>query len=514
MKNKSSTSYLIRYLFFAFALAFTFTAFIPAYADTEAAVDSKPADTVVNRHATLKIGYENTNLPDGQSMGIIGTTYLVEIGRGFYFGPAAYGAVTGERGGFFSVGGELAWHYPLISKLELQTGIFAGGGGGGGGKSVWGGGLMLRPHVDMLWDFGFIKAGITASHVDFPNGGDISSGQIGFVLARDSNFSCLTSGSAGHSIAPQGRQGMGVDRLVITMGSYFPGTAVRNLGGEPSEDHIGYVGTRLEQFIIPSLYWGFEAAGAASGDSDGYAEFLGTLGAETPVWSDRLTFGSRLALGMGGGGGVSVGGGLLCKLGAYATLNLNRGIHFSLEGGYASAPDGDFRAPYGSVNLGFDLDHPFDNNARSTVDAYEFIFGSEHYFDAAYKDGTKRDIDAVTIKINRYLNDFIYLTGQAHSAWNGNSGSYSAGLVGAGLRSPKFASILSVGAEMLAGAAGGASLDTSGGMIVQPMAYLNMELTKEIAVKLGVGRIISVKGEMDSTVLDAALCFNFGVGSR
>jgi hypothetical protein len=514
MKKKSTKSYLMRYLFFAFVLAFTFTAFIPAYADTEATSESKSADTVVNRRSTLKIGYENTNLPDGQSMGIIGTTYLVEIGHGIYFGPAVYGAVTGDRGGFFSVGGELAWHFPLISKIELQTGIFAGGGGGGGGKSVWGGGLMLRPHADLLWNFGFIKAGITASYVSFPNGGDISSGQIGFVLSKDSNFSYLTSNSAGNRILQQCRQGMGVDRLIITMGSYFPGTGVRKLGGEPSEDHIGYVGTRMEQFIIPSFYWGFEAAGAASGDSDGYAEFLGTLGAETSVWSDHLTFGSRLALGMGGGGGTSVGGGLLCKLGAYATLNMNRNIHISLEGGYASAPDGDFRAPYGSVNLGFDLDHPFDKNAQSTVDAYEFIFGSEHYFDAAYKNGTRRDIDVVTIKLNRYLNDFIYLTGQARSAYNGNSGSYSAGLIGVGCRSPKFASILSVGAEMLVGAAGGASLDTNGGMIIQPMAYLNMELTKEIVIKLGAGRIISVKGQLDSTVLDTALCFNFGAGSR
>lgn len=513
MKKNSINAYLMRHLIPALILVLTFTSFISAYADTPDK-DGKSADTILSRHSLLKIGYEKTRLPEGQSMGIIGATYLVEIGRGFHFGPAVYGEISGDRGGFFSIGGELAWHHTLISKLELQTGLFAGGGGGGGGTQVWGGGLMLRPHADLLWDFGYFKAGISASHVDFPNGGDISSGQIGFVLVRDSSFAYLTSDWAGHKIDLKNRQGIGGDRLLITMGSYFPGSNVRKTGGEPSKDYMGYVGTRLEQFIMPSLYWGVEASGAASGDADGYAELLGELGAEASVWKDRITFGSRLALGMGGGGGVSVGGGFLGKLGAYATFNPNRSIHITLEGGYAYAPNGDFKAPYGSVNLGFDLDHPFDAGTPATVAACEFIFGSEHYFDAAYKNGSKRDIDVVTVKLNRYINDFVYLTGQAHSAWNGESGSYSAGLIGAGLRSPKLASILSVSAEMLAGAAGGASLDTEGGMIVKPMAYLNLDLTKEIGIKIGAGRIMSIKGELDSTVLDAALCFNFGIGGR
>jgi hypothetical protein len=217
---------------------------------------------------------------------------------------------------------------------------------------------------------------------------------------------------------------------------------------------------------------------------------------------------------MGGGGGVSVGGGLLGKLGAYATLNVSRNIHFSLEGGYALAPDGDFRAPYGSANLAFDLDHPFDTTSPGVVDGYEFVFGSAHYFDAAAKNGDKREVDLVTIKINRYLNDSIYLTGQGHSAYNGESGAFSVGMIGVGFRSPKLADRLSVGAEMLVGEAGGGSLDTEGGLAIQPMAYLGLKLTKAIGIKLGAGRIISIKGELNATVLDLAVCFEYGAAGR
>ena len=514
IKKKTKKAHLIIYLALAVIWTFTFIAFTSAYAELFTAPDSQFSDTTVSKRSVVKIGYENMNLSNAH-MGIIGTTYLVEVGHGIYLGPAVYGAVTGKQGGFFTVGGELAWHYPLFQKLELQMGIYAGGGGGGGGETtLWGGGLMLRPHADLLWDFGRFKAGITASNVSFPNGGNVNSNQIGFMVAVDSYFSYHTSDYVGNRLITQGRQGFGGDRVMTTVGSYFPGTAVHKLGGAQSDSNMGYIGVRFERFMMPWLYLGLEGAGAFSGGSDGYAEFLGTLGVETSIWNNWLKIGSRFALGMGGGGGVSVGGGLLGKLGAYATYNVNRNVHFSLEGGYAVAPDGDFRAPYCSANLAFDLDHPFDTAAQGIVDGYEFGFGSAHYFDAATKSNSKREIDLVTIKVNRYLNDSIYLTGQGYSAYNGESGAFSVGMVGVGYRSPRFADMLSAGGEMLVGAAGGGSLDTEGGMVVQPMVYLGMNLTKTIGLKLGAGRIISVKGSLNSSVLDLAICFEYGANSR
>lgn len=492
-----------------------FVTFDSASAKVFTMPDSPPADSQESRRSVVKVGFENTDLPDNKAMGMIGTTYLIELGKGFYAGPAVYGAVTGRQGGFFTIGGELAWHYPLFSNLELQMGVYAGGGGGGAattasGKSLWGGGLMLRPHADLLWDFGMLKAGITASHVNFPEDGEVSSSQIGFMIAVDNDFSYYTPDHVGKRAAVRGRQGFGGDRMIATLGSYFP----EKVKGVSPESHMGYVGARFERFIAPWLYAGAEGAGAFSGDADGYAEFLGTLGIEQLLWNERFTIGSRLALGMGGGGGVPVGGGFLAKLGAYAAYNISRNAFFALEGGYAMAPDGDFKAPYCSANLAFNLDRPFDTAPEGTVEGYEFSFGSLHYFDAVTKNGEKREMDLIAIKVSRYLNDYFYLTGQGHSAYNGDSGAYSAGLVGLGFKSPKVADRLYAGAEMLFGAAGGGSLDTEGGMVAQPMAFLGMNLTKSLAVRLGAGQIVSVKGDLNSTVLDFALSFEYGANSR
>lgn len=514
IKKRCFTKKTLKFhLFLIVTWTFIFISFTSANAELFSDPDN-PGNEAVSRNFVVKMGYENINLPNDQFMGIIATTCLIEIGHGFYIGPAIYGAATGEQGGFFTLGGELAWHHKLFSKLELQTGIYAGGGGGGGESHMWGGGLMLRPHADLLWDFGFFKAGITTSNVSFPNDGNVHSNQLGFTISVDTNFNYYTPDYVGRHLTTKGRHGLGGDRIMATVGTYFPGTRVQKNDGTPSDSTMGYFGTRYERFLTPWLYLGVEGSGAFSGGSAGYAEYLLTLGVETPVLDNMLTIGSRAAAGMGGGGGVSVGGGFLGKLGAYATYNVNRNVHFSLEGGYADAPDGDFKAPYCSANLVFDLDHPFDVSAQSIVDGYELIFGSSHYFAAKIKNGEEHDLDLVTIKANRFLNDYVYLTGQAHSAYYGRSGAFSVGMIGAGLRSPQFADRFLAGAEMLVGAAGGGSLDTEGGLVFQPMAYLGMKLTKTIGLKLGAGQIIAARGSLNSTVLDLALSFEYGAGRR
>jgi len=477
-----------------------------AYAGTASTADNQAGDDIINRPAELRLGLEQITLPGDEAMGLLGTSYLIQVASGFYLGPAAYGAISGDRGGFFTAGGELAWRKNLAPKLRMEAGVYGGGGGGGGTSSV-GGGLMIRPHVDLLWDFGSYYAGISASNVRFPNG-SIDSNQFGLLLSADSDFSYYSPKLIGQQVEVHGRSGAGFDRVLITAGIYH-----EKSGAASASRNIGYAGARMEQFYTPSLYRGIEVSGAVSGGAAGYAEFLGTLGAETPVWDDRLAVGARFAIGMGGGGAVPVGGGGLIKLGAYATADLSRYTHFSLEGGYADAPSGDFRATYGSADLVWDLDHPYSSARKGTVTGNEWMFGTEHYSGAAHLDGGKSDLDAIAIILNRYLTDSLYLTGQAHSAYSGNAGAYSVGLVGAGYRTI-FLHGLSAGAELLLGAAGGGSVDTNGGAVVQPTVYLGMNLTDSVFLRLGAGRVKSFKGALDSNIAELSVGFAFGTASR
>lgn len=104
---------------------------------------------VPSSHA--RIGFERIRFPGvGPRVGLVGTSYLIDVAgsSGLAIGPAVYGAVSGGHGGFFSLGGELAWRRRLIGPVGVELGVYAGGGGGGGAPT--GSGLMLRPHVDLV----------------------------------------------------------------------------------------------------------------------------------------------------------------------------------------------------------------------------------------------------------------------------------------------------------------------------------------------------------------------------
>src|SRR5215203_2670467 len=59
-----------------------------------------------------RFAYEQVRVPGGgPRLGLVGTSYLIDVAgsSGFSVGPAVYGAVSGNNGGFFTLGGELAW---------------------------------------------------------------------------------------------------------------------------------------------------------------------------------------------------------------------------------------------------------------------------------------------------------------------------------------------------------------------------------------------------------------------
>jgi hypothetical protein len=477
---------------------------------------------VISRPSEVRIGYERISLPLGENTGLVGTTYLIDLGRGFSIGPAVYGAITGRRGGLFTLGAEASWRTRIHGPLEFQAGYYAGGGGGS--TAPVGGGLMLRPHADLLWNFGRYKAGISASQVRFANG-NIDSKQVGLILSADTDFSSIGVRSDGSLPSAAGASGIGFDRMTTVVAVYLPPNGTRRASGITMGRSVRSVGARLERFIDRkdagagfSSYWGVEAAGAAGGGVAGYAEYLATLGAETSPWGPRTTLGGRLALGMGGGGDVSVGGGLLMKGSVYGGVRVSRDVTLAIEGGYAKAPNGNFKAPFVGVNMSWALDTP-GMATGDVVDATipdavrtEWVAGLGTY-NAARTDGSTRRLRNVVLKTNRFIADNWYVTAQAQSAYSGQAGGYTVGLVGAGYETPQFAN-MRVAAEMLIGAAGGGGVSTGGGALLQPMAYLSYKINDSLSARVGAGRIRSSGGQLSSNVGEVLLAYSFGVSAR
>ena len=419
---------------------------------------------IANAH--VRLGFERIELPGKETLGLVGTSYLVDVQGlpGLSLGPAVYGAITGKRGGFYTIGGELAWRRHLAGRLGLEAGLYVGGGGGGGAPQ--GGGLMLRPHLDLLWDMGGHLPGLSLSRVKFPSG-QIASTQVGLVWNVLTDFRYLGDGGAGGATTNvANRSGLGFDRIQAVLGRYHPRGKSGRASGGALPGHIGYAGVRAEQALDANLYWGVEANGAGSGGVAGYAEYLATLGLETNLLKPGLSLGGRLALGMGGGGDVSVGGGLLAKASLHAGWRFTRTLGVTAEAGVARSPDGGFKAPFTALALTWHLDAPPTGDLDAPAQRTEFSSGVEQY-DAPRRDGSTRRLQAVSLKINRYVTPAVYLSGQAHSATGGGAGGYSSGLLGVGASWSPLPR-LQLSAEFLAGAAGGGGVETRGGLVTQP----------------------------------------------
>jgi hypothetical protein len=469
----------------------------------------EPPEPLRTAPAQLRIGVERTRLPGTERMGLVGTSYLIGMGRGLSLGPAIYGAGSGRRGGLFTVGVEAGWQRRIAGPLTLDAGLYAGGGGGG--AAPVGGGLMLRPHLDVLWDFGPFLAGVSASRVRFPSG-DIDSRQLGLVMSARTDFRYVPREQIGQRSDLGGRTGLGVDRFHTVYGMYAPRPSARRVSGGALPSRIALAGVRAERSLGDVLYAGIEAGGAAGGGVAGYGEFLGTAGVETGLGSD-LALGARAALGVGGGGDIDTGGGLLWKAGAYGTVRLTRDLGLTAEAGLVRAPQGTFKAPYASASLNWILDDPSDLTAPPRNTRTEWTSGVERY-DAQRRDGTRRPLRTVMLKTSRFLGHHVYVSGQARSAYAGGAGGYTVILAGPGIQVP-LAARWHAGVEVLVGAAGGGGVETGGGAVAQPNVYLGYDLSPSLAVRAGASRIRSFKpAGLDATGIEFALACTFGVAGH
>lgn len=469
------------------------------------------ADGLDSRPVDLRLSMETIELPGGERMGLVGGTYFFQLAPDVYLGPAVYGAASGQRGGFFTGGVDLAWKKPLWSSAFVRTGLYLGGGGGG--SAAVGGGLMLRPYAELGWQREGYSLGLSASQVRFPNG-DIRSTQLGLVLSFDDDFAYAPAAQAGQPVRSARRGGVGFDRISVVAGQVRPDASSRDVNGAPYTGSIGYAGFRADQMISDHFFWGLEAGAAVSGGADGYAEILGVLGAEQPLWGDRLRVGARVAAGLGGGGRIATQGGTLVKAAVGARAQLTDHASLALEVGRVRAPNGRFNARMATLLLGLDLDAMPLASADRVLQGMEWEGKLTRYTSAARYSGAAQAFDTVGLAINRRINPHLYFTGQALSAVDGRAGGYSMGLVGLGANSAEFAGGWSAGAEALVGAAGGGGVHTQGGAVVQVGSHLSHALAGGTRIKLGLGRVKSLKGELNSPLIDLSLNVPFSVPAK
>jgi len=450
------------------------------------------------------LGYEQLKLPGEEKMGLVGASVLFPLGSQWWAGPAVYGAASGHRGGLFVGGAELQRRFALPWDWDLRAGLFAGGGGGA--AAPVGGGLMLRAAATLTHDFGPLRGGLSWSHVRFPSG-DISSSQLGLVLSWERPFRYFDAQAAGQPQPASGPTGLGFQRLAGTAGVY-------QLRGSDTR-RVGLVGGRAEwQATGAGVFTGIEAAAAASGGAAGYMEILGNAGWRWTPMPDALPLSleARGALGLGGGGDMPTDGGPIGKVSIGASIAFGGGWRGGIELGEARGLGSSLRAHTGQVWLAMDLE-PAPGGASGTITRNEWSATLQHHLNAQRKDGTEASLDTVGLKLNRFVDEHVYLSAQAHSAYAGGAGAYSIGLIGAGLATLPDQGFR-FGAELLLGAAGGGGVATGSGAIAQSMAWAGWSVTPESEIRVGVGAVKALRGDLRSGVMELSWTRALGLGGR
>lgn len=453
-----------------------------------------------------ELGFERIQLPADERLGLVGASVLFPVADRWWAGLGVYGAATGQRGGLFVGGAEVRREWALPWGLELGTGLYAGGGGGA--AAPVGGGLMLRGALSLSRDLGPLRAGLTWSHVRFPSG-DIQSSQWGVLLSWQRPFRFFDADAAGQRQPTTDTTGLGFRRLAGTAGTYsLRGTDTR---------HIGTVGGRAEWAAGPNgRFTGIEASAAASGDAAGYMEILGTAGWRVAPWHalPQLAFEARGSIGLGGGGAVPTEGGGIGKLTAGVSFDWGHGWRSGLEAGVLRGIGSPLRGRIAQLWLAMDLEPSPSAAASATISRNEWSASVQRQTRAPRNNGTTRALDTIGMKFNRYVNDHVYLSAQAHSAFAGGAGAYSIGLIGAGAAT-RPAGGLRFGSELLAGAAGGAGVASGGGAIAQALGWAGWPVGRESELRLGVGLVKSLRGgDLRSPVLELTWTRALGLGGQ
>ena len=231
-------------------------------------------------------------------------------------------------------------------------------GAGGGGAAAQGGGLMIRPHLGLKYDLNWSELGLNYTYVDFPNG-DISSEAI--ALSLDIPFSSPTFnlGDDGLNIADHfGAEWSNISRhrshLAARFRTYSPSSGSKTTSGGNLNDSLGLIGVEYSYFLDKNWFATFETAGAASGGVGGYAELLAGIGYRFPLTkNDRLALLPAVTIGGAGGGQVDTGGGFVTRANLGLEYSLSPLLSIIMEGGYLTAPDGNFDTSYAGLNLAY-----------------------------------------------------------------------------------------------------------------------------------------------------------------
>ncbi len=294
-----------------------------------------------------------------------------------------------------------------------------------------------------------------------------------------------------------------------------------------STENMGTVGIHydIKPFdLLPDLYLGVGGYGAMTGDYGGFFVGGATLGwhhyLDVPLLAEDLAIDAGLFAGGGGGAGAFPGGGLMLRSHLMVEKELSP---FTLRFGVAriAFPNTSNTAYESDTHLTAGLSLPTHNLAGNSLG----IPGISDYrgagvtkitpviavyspdSDAKKRSGSSLTEDVTLVGFQHYhaISSSLYRTFEVYGAGQGGTDGYAKVLGGIGVNRSLIPGLLNWDAKISAGMAGGGGIDTGGGLIIQPMVGLELELGERWSLKSMVGKTYAPNGNFSSTTAEVAI---------
>ncbi len=457
--------------------------------------------------------------PGARAMGMLGLQVNRRWETGGYAGFGGWGSLTGERGGFITLGVGGGWRLPLTENLGVDTGLWVGGGGVG--RASVGGGLMVRGHAGLSWETPSASYSVAWSRVRFPNGA-IDSSQVGFSAAFPFRLPVWSAPAA----PPLALPGLGHFRevaILLTSQRYQPTASVRALGGGPDRDPLDLGGLEVRLSLGSQAFVALDSAAAGRGKADGYMDVFLGLGCGVDLLDSRHLRGvAKLMVGTAGGGNLDVGGGASIKASLGLDAMLGRNALLSASAGYITMPSASFKARVLQVQAGRRFAFASPSGPAAPADwswswtGWSFRPSFLRMLSPQRRSGAEAlPVDLVGLHFSYDLSSGFESVGQGNFATAGKAGGFAQGLLGMAWRSP---ALLGAGPSLrlqaLAGAAGGGGVDTSGGFLLQTTAGLEQTLGGGWSLQVLGGRTRAPKGKLNTSLLEGGLAWRFKALTR
>jgi hypothetical protein len=462
-----------------------------------------------------QLDFLSVKMPDLEedNMVLTGLHYNLMINKFSYVGVGMYGAVSGERGGFFALSINAGIKPNITKYLFVDTGFHIGGGGGA--LTPDGGGAYVLPYANLGYHFKYFDATLGYSYINFFDDGKIKSQQLNVAIQVPLSFDYADFTQKGNNFTiediersawnqPSNHFGFSVhlDNLSLKKNSHFKNDVTIRLAG-----------FEMQSYFNKNWFYFIRADGAYSGIPSGYMDvFLGP-GYHLSMNKNRTNILAKFGLGAGGGGGVDTNGGFLINPDISLEQKITKNIYISVNKGFMLSANKTFNASTFGVGLKY-LENinglPSIGKSNAKFKGLEVIIAEEMYFDVKRIKKKTEDLKQISLQFNFFLNKYIYAAGQTSFANFGNAGAYAEGTVGLGAETNTFFNKkFTAFSQILGGAAGGGDVNTGEGFIVKPSVGLNYKITNKLNLRSAIGYADTHNGDLNGMFVNFGINYNF-----